>query len=360
MLSRFTRAQSLALALLLVVGSLTLYAARALADTGEYRQVNLTSNDSGVARHTDSNLVNGWGLAYFPNNPFWVSDQVTGVSTLYDNTGASQGLVVVIPPAPEQPAGTIGSPTGMVANPTSHFVVSANGHSGPSFFLFSTLDGTISGWNPSVDVTHAFIGVDNFGFHSLYTGLAIAQTKDGPRLYAADAVNNRVDAFDGNFKLLFSFTDPHPPANLGAYGVNMISGRVIVTYASPVPNTGGVIDIFDVHGKFLGTFAKNGPGGPLEAPWAVVQSPQHFGQFSDALLIGNVDDGHISAFDPKTGKFLGQLTNANHARITIPGLWGLAFGAGGGVSGFPNELYFTAGPDGYSDGLFGKIIPINE
>src|SRR5579864_4901340 len=147
----------------------TMNAANA-AGQGRYLQVNLTSNVHGMAQHTDGNLVNGWGLAFFTSSPFWVSDNGSGLSTIYDGTGTPQSLVVTVPPAPEQPGGTLGSPTGIVANPSIRWVVSENGKSGAAAFIFATGDGTISGWSPGVDPQHAIIAVDNFSSHASYTG----------------------------------------------------------------------------------------------------------------------------------------------------------------------------------------------
>lgn len=348
-------------ALAAVVVALTAFgfsAAQSSAATGGYRQINLTSNVPGMAHHTDPNLVNGWGAAFFPGSPFWLSDEGTGLSTLYDSHGVPQGLVVAIPAAPEQPAGTAGTPTGIVANPTNAFDVSENGASGPGVFLFDTLDGTISGWNPSVDLTHAIVAVDNFSSHALYLGLAIAKTRHGERLYAADAVNDRVDVFDGKFQKLFSFTDPTVSKRLGVYSVHLVQGFILVTFASQSSNQGGVVDIFDFNGRFVKRFAANGPGGPLEAPWGAAVAGPHFGQFSNALLIGNEDNGRISAFNAKTGAFMGQMQDANGNMISIPGLWSLSVGVGGGANGNADELYFSAGPNGYGSGLFGKFVPL--
>jgi uncharacterized protein (TIGR03118 family) len=352
----FRRALPALSAIVLALGAFDLCVAEAAA-AGGYQQINLTSNVPGMAHHTDPNLVNGWGAAFFPGNPFWLSDEGTGLSTLYDSHGVAQGLVVAIPAAPEQPAGTAGTPSGIVANSSNAFVVSENGVSGPGVFLFDTLDGTISGWNPGVDLNHAVIAVDNFSSHSLYTGLAIAKTNHGWRLYAADAVNNRVNVFDGKFQKLYSFTDPTVPNTLSVYGVHLVQGFILVTFGSQASNQGGVVDIFDFNGRLVKRFAANGPGGPLEAPWGAAVAGPHFGPFSNALLIGNVDDGHISAFNSKTGAFLGQMQDATGKTIANPGLWSLEVGAGGGASGNADELYFSAGPNGYGDGLFGKFIP---
>lgn len=330
----------------------TMNAANA-AGQGRYKQINLTSNVQGKAQHTDRNLVNAWGLAFFVNSPFWVSDNGSGLSTIYDGGGAPQGLVVTVPPAPEQPGGTLGSPTGIVANPSIRWVVSENGKSGPAAFIFDTADGTISGWSPGVDLQHAIIAVDNFGAHASYTGLEIVTDRNGPRLYAADSANNNIDVFGGNFQPLFSFTDPNVPNGYSVYAIHNIQGRLFVTFAG---GGGGVVDIFDTGGHLMRTFASNGPGGHLVSPWGIALAPHDFGRFSNALLIGNEDDGHISAFNIMTGAFLGQLVDPKGHTITIPGLWALQFGADNPANGKQDELFFTAGPHGYSEGLFGKII----
>jgi len=352
----FARAMPALLAAVLTTGAIGLCSAQSSA-AGGYRLINLTSNVPGAAHNTDPNLVNGWGLAFFPGNPFWISDEASGFSTLYDAHGVPQSLVVSIPAAPEEPAGTLGTPTGIVANATNAFVVSGNGASGSSIFLFDTLDGTISGWSPGVALDHAVMAVDNFRSHALYTGLAIAKTRHGPRLYAADAVNDRVDVFDGKFRKMFSFTDPTAGANLSVYAVHLVQGFLVVTFASQASDQGGVVDVFDFNGRFVKRFASNGPGGPLDAPWGVAAAGAHFGQFSNALLISNESDGRINAFNPKTGAFLGQLKDTQGNTFAIPGLWSIEFGSGGGASGNADQLYFSAGPNGYGDGLFGKFVP---
>ncbi|HYK53770.1 MAG TPA: TIGR03118 family protein, partial [Candidatus Eremiobacteraceae bacterium] len=336
----FVRSVPAFLAMLTLIGAIG-FSSGAASASSAYQEINLTSNMPGMAHHTDPNLVNGWGMAAFPGSPFWISDNATGLSTLYDGHGAPQSLVVTIPAASEQPAGTVGTPTGIVANATSAFVVSENGASGPGFFLFDTLDGTISGWNPSVDLNHAVVAVDEFSSHALFTGLAVAKTMHGPRLYAADAVNNRIDVFDGTFRKMFSFTDPTVPNGFSVYAVHLVQGFIFVTFTSQSNNPGGVVDIFDFNGRFIKRFASNGSSGPLEAPWGIAAAGAHFGVFSNALLIANESDGHISAFNAKTGAFLGQMKDAQGNTFAIPGLWSIEFGSGGGANGNADELFFS-------------------
>ena len=340
-----------------LVWILVLALATGTAAWAQYQQTNLVSTNGFNAPHKDPNLVNGWGIAYFPGSPFWVSDNFTGVSTLYDQFGNINPLVVTIPPAPSQPFGPIGSPAGIITNSTPDFVVSENNVSGPSFFLFATLDGTISGWNPTVDLTHAIIAVDNSATFALYTGLAFAKTSTQTLIYAADAVNNKIDVYDGGFRFVQSFTDPSPPAGLSVYGIQNLNGQLYVTLATPVPLQGGAIDVFDTSGNLLKRLTTNGTSGPLEGPWGMVIAPKNFGPLSNSLLVGNVDDGHINAFNPATGAFVGTMMNQKGQPISNPGLWGLVFGAGNSVNGDKNHLFFASGPDNYARGLFGTIIP---
>jgi len=352
--TRKTKRTAFFLSLLVMTGLVVSLSPGAAA---QYTQLNIVSDVSGKALSTDSNLRNGWGLAFFPTSPFWVSDNDTGVSTLYSHFNKLP-LVVTVPIAPTNPFnGPVGSPAGIVANSTSGFVVSANGNSGPAPFLFSTLDGTISGWNPSVDPTHAIVAIDNSASFAVYTGLALGTIGNNTFLFAADANNNLIDVYDSSFNLVNSFTDLTAPAGTGVYGVQNIGGQLYVTFANIVPLQGGAVDVFGTDGTFIKRLSTNGPGGPLEGPWGVAMAPANFGPASNKLLVGDVDDGHINILDPSSGAFLGQLKDAKGQRFTIGGLWALAFGAGNVANGATNQLFFTAGPTNYVHGLFGVILP---
>jgi len=211
------RAASLVLALLFVSSFLTPVFA-------QYKRTDLISNQPGVAPTTDEqHLVNAWGLTALPRSPFWVSDNGTGFSTLYTGAGQQIPLFVTIPPAPGSPAGTLGTPTGTVGNISPNatdFTVTENGKSGRALFIFATLDGTISGWNPEVDgidpttgATHTTLASDRSNVGAVYTGLAIATNKEGQTfLYAADdGPNRRIDIFYDTFSLVKSFGDPAIP-----------------------------------------------------------------------------------------------------------------------------------------------------
>ena len=314
---------------------------------GQYQLTNLVSNLSGQAKHTDPLLVNAWGLAYAPGGPFWVSDEGTGWSTLYNGAGIKQGLEIVIPPASGQGAG---SPTGVVFNGSGEFAVQG----WTAFFLFATLDGTISGWAPQSNPTQAIIAVNNSSSGAIYTGLAITNNPSGNVLFAADNWNNKVDMYDGNFNLLGSFTDSTVPAGFAPFGIQDIDGLLYVAFASTAGGSGGYIDIFSEGGVFLKRLAS---GSPLNQPWGLAAAPKNFGPLSNTLLVSNnlTQSGTVNAFNAFSGQFVSTLKDTSGANITIDQLWGIEFGGGSANDGETNQLFFTAGPKNNKNGTFGVI-----
>jgi uncharacterized protein (TIGR03118 family) len=315
-----------------------------------YVQTNLVSDIPGLAPNTDPNLKNPWGVSFAPNGPFWVSNQVTGTVTLYD--GAGQRFPVGSPLVVTVPSASGGGPTGQVFNPTSDFPLTTGGQ---AFFLFANLDGTISGWNPAQG-TFAEVRVSTPGGE--FTGLALGNNGSGNFLYAADPAGGQVRVFDANFmptSLPGAFVDPNLPAGFSLYNIQNLNGTLYVTYENEDAG-GGVVNAFDLSGNFLRRVSSNADGGPLDSPWGLALAPSSFGQFGNALLVGNEDDGHISAFDPLTGQFLGQLHDNQGNPIANTGLWGLVFGSGG-LGSDPNVLYFAAGINDEENGLFGSIAP---
>lgn len=327
--------------------SFTFCAALMIAMSGaifaqSYSLTYLVSDLSGKASHTDRLLKNPWGLAYAPGGAFWVSDDATGWSTLYDGGGKKQTLQVIVPHA----SGTgAGMPTGIVYNASSEFKID----SWTSVFLFATLDGTISGWS-TFDPSTALIAVHQPG--AVFSGLAITSHASGNFLFAADSANNKVDIYDGNFNLVKSVTDTTIPPGFAPFGIQDISGKVYVTYASTTGGAGGYIDVFDESGKFVKRFAH---GSPLNQPWGMAVAPKNFGSLSGTLLVSNnTSTGTINAFNLTTGKLVGTVKNTSGKPITIPGLWGIEFGGGSTLNGKSNQLFFTAGPKD-TDGYFGVI-----
>jgi len=322
--------------------ALTLVGSAAMA---QYQLTNLVSNQSGQARHTDPLLVNGWGLVYAPGSPFWVSDNGTGWSTLYAANGLKQGLQVVVPSANGKGPG---SPTGIVFNGSSDFQVQGKG----AFFLFATLDGTISAWAPQVNLNQSIIMVPGAG--AVYTGLAITNNASGNVLFAADNANNKVDVYDGTFTLVNSFTDATVPAGFSVFNVQDLDGLMYVAYAATSGGTGGFIDIYSENGTFLKRLAQ---GGPLNQPWGFAAAPKRFGTLSNTLLISNNvnKNGSINAFNAITGEFVGSVNDVNGKPIHIDQLWGIEFGGGSPNNGAKNSLFFTAGPNNNFAGTFGVI-----
>ena len=307
-----------------------------------YSLTYLVSDLSGKAAHQDTLLKNSWGLAYGPGQAFWISDEASGWSTLYDGSGNKQTLQVTVPSSSGSGAG---KPTGIVHNGSSEFQID----SWTSAFLFATLDGTISGWS-HFDPSTALIGVRQAG--AVFTGLAITSHTSGNRLFAADSANNRVDVYDGSFNLVTSFTDSTIPTGFAPFGIQDIGGKVYVTYASTSGGAGGYIDIFDESGNFVKRFAH---GSPLNQPWGMAVAPKNFGSLSGLLLVSNnTSAGTINAFNLTTGKFVGTVKTSSGKAIVIPGLWGIEFGGGSTLNGKTNQLFFTAGPKD-TDGYFGVI-----
>jgi uncharacterized protein (TIGR03118 family) len=330
---------------------------------GQYVRTDLVTDTGVGGTVADPHLVNGWGLTRSSGSPFWVSDNVTGKSTLYNGAGqkfllpTGKPLVVTIPPAPGSSAK--GTPTGTVfnitlGNPTASFSLSKT-VSIPAIFLFATEDGTISGWNPAIDPIDLTTGNSTAslivpGTGAVYTGLAITSDASGDFLYAADnGPNSRVDVFDKNFNLVRSFTDPAIKGGFAPYGIQNIGGNLWVTFGGN-KSAAGFVDEFDTAGNVLMRIT-----GPLNSPWGLAMAPADFGEFSNALLVANnVPDGRINAFDPNSGAFLGTLRDPNGQAIVINQVWALQFGNGGN-GGQPNQLFFTAGPNNYANGLFGMI-----
>ena len=324
----------------------------AVAQTNSYQQTNLVSDMAGAAAHTDSKLINPWGIAFVPGQSFLVADNNSGFSTAYDGNGVQQFNVLI--PAPRGSASPA-TPTGVVVAQTGGFIVGG----APSQFLFAAEDGTISGWNGTGD---AILAVDHSTSGAVYKGLAILSPACcATYLAVANFHSGLIEPYTQSFEPLAppgSFTDPGLPAGYAPFNIQQVGTQVFVTYAlldaakhDPVNAAGnGIVDIFDLEGNFVRRFASNGT---LNSPWGVVQASKSFGQFSNDILIGNFGDGTINVFDPATGDFLGQLKDQTGATITNASLWGLVFGAGG--TGDTNTLYFTAGLAGEGHGLFGAI-----
>ncbi len=319
-----------------------------------YTVTNLVSDQAGVAAHLDPYLVNAWGLDARGPSPWWVANNGTGTSTIYGADGATRRPPVNVP----------GKPTGLVANSTASFQLAPGD---AAFFLFATEEGKIFGWNPSVAPNDAVEAVASTT-GAIYKGLAIASTAGGDFLYATDFHNGRVDVFDGSFEPAnlpaSAFTDPSLPSGYAPFGIQNVGGEIVVTFAQQdeaaedeVAGHGkGFVDAFDTSGNLLARIAQHGQ---LNAPWGIAQAPASgFGRFSANLLIGNFGDGEITAFvqEPDgTWEPNGQLRTGGGKVLAIDGLWSLQFGHGSANNGPSTTLFFTAGPNDESHGLFGTV-----
>jgi uncharacterized protein (TIGR03118 family) len=321
----------------------------------------LVSNQPGVAPTTDANLVNAWGLARAGTSPWWVSDNGLDRTTIYNAAGVLQ--MIGNHPFQDVP----GAPTGAVfSGIAGQFQIGTTVNPlvlGTSNFIFGGEDGIISAWRGGSTAALQTPAAGAAG--AVFKGLAISNGAAGPRLYATDFHNGTVDVFDGGWNMVNdpgAFEDPNLPGGYGPFGIQTIGGRVFVTYAQQdadahddVPGQGrGIVDAYDLTGNFLGRVADHGQ---LNSPWGLAQAPADFGPFGGDLLVGNFGDGQINAFEElPNGHFAprGTLRNPDGQKLTIDGLWALEFG-NGGANGTPNDLFFTAGPNGESDGLFGKI-----
>lgn len=331
---------------LLLVAAAMFTAASARAVT--YSWTNFQSDIAGVAQHTDPNLVNSWGMAASSNGTngiIWVSDNGTGVSTLYHQDGTAVSLVVEIPAAKKNKDGA--NPTGVVSNTTQSFPVTKNGTSLPARFIFVSEDGSISGWNPTLDGTHAIIAVDNGKDHAVYKSATLGATNGDNFLFVSNFHSGQVETYDGNFHQVTpnGFVDPNLPAGYAPFGIRNFSGEIFVTYAlqdkkkhDDVPGPGhGFVNVFDTSGNLLRRLIQNGN---LNSPWGLAM-------VGGNLWVGNFGDGLINVYNPTTGAFIGTLMRADNTPLQFDGLWDL-LPLGSGV-------YFTAGIADEAHGLFGII-----
>ncbi|MDB6147549.1 MAG: hypothetical protein JWO45_1213 [Spartobacteria bacterium] len=331
----------------LVTAALSLLPALSRADT--YSWTNLQSDIPGVAAHVDPNLINPWGLTASANGTIWVSDNGAGVSTLYRQDGTAVPLIVTIPTAARNKGE--GNPTGVVFNSTPFFKVTKNGSSQPARFIFVSEDGSISGWNPAVDGTHAVIAVDNGANKgsksAIYKGVTLGVANGHNFLYATNFHLGRVETYDENFQQVNfgGFVDPNLPIGYAPFGIRAFNGQIFVTYAlqdakktDDVAGPGnGLINVFDTSGNFIRRLVSNGN---LNAPWGLAL-------VNGELWVGNFGDGRINNYDPATGAFLETLSASDGTPLAFDGLWDL-LPLGQGV-------YFTAGIADEDHGLFGLI-----
>ena len=315
------------------------------APPGTYTVTNLVADPTGPAAvNTDVNLVNGWGIALRPTSPVWVSDNGSNMSTVYDGLGK-----IIIPPSP---VSIPGPPTGIVANLSS-------ADFGGALFLWALEDGHVAAWSGGAATT-VFTATDG----AVYKGLTIAGDGTQFHLYIADFHNGKIDVLTSAFATTTvpgGFADPTIPAGFHPFNILNLNGNLFVAYALKETNGNdevhapglGFVNVFNPDGVLLARVATRGK---LNAPWGMALAPAGFGRFSNHLLVGNFGDGTINAYDVKNYTFAGQLRSSTGGILTIDGLWGIVFG-NGVRNQSTNTLFFAAGPNEESNGVFGKIEP---
>jgi uncharacterized protein (TIGR03118 family) len=320
--------------------------------TVHYVQVNLVSDQAGVAQIQDTNLVNAWGVSFSAGSPFWISDNGTGKATLYAVTNGAVtrlGLVVNIPGE--------GTPTGQFFNGTPAF------HT--NLFIFVSEDGTISGWRGALGTNAEVLTMRS---NAVYKGVTKATNSSGIVLLAANFREATVDVYDTNVNLVTQFSDPNAPSGYAPFNIQNIEGLIFVTFAKQddkkhddVPGRGhGLIDVLNPQtGQFVRFVSGSDAGGNLkqiDSPWGMALAPVSFGNHGGELLVGNFGSGTIMTFNAE-GEFQGLLQAHRHGAVEIDGLWAITFGNLGSAGGTTDTLYFTAGPDSESHGLFGFLTP---
>lgn len=337
--------------------------------TNQYAITNLTTSGGSGAANIDPNLVNSWGIARSSGGPWWVADNGTGLSTLYTGTGSVIPLVVKIPPA--QPnSGKLGSPTGIIFNGSQEFAVAPGK---PAIFLFATEDGTISGWNPGVNLTNAVIALNESEKGASFKGLTAAivnlpNYQNQTLLYAADFTLGRVEVFDS----MFHHVDPVEeqfnedsdiPEGYAPFNVQNLGGNVYVAYAKRGSGINeqdgpglGFVRVYSPDGRLLMKLER---GSWFNSPWGMAIAPSDFGPYSHSVLIGNFGSGWVAAFDPVTGRFQDFLRDKSGTLVTIPGLWGISPG-NDGKAGNATSLYFAAGGSNEESGTLGTITAMQN
>jgi len=391
----------------LPVLGLSLFLLPAVTQAQHYKQTNLVSDIMGMAPITDPNLKNPWGITRSAGSPWWTGNNNSGTSSLYNGTGGPlnifteaggvAGNFVIVPPPGFAP-GASATPTGVVFNGSAaDFHMSKSTPPGlQAVFIFVTEDGTISGWNPGANLAagakppsiNAVLQVDNSEKGgpngAVYKGATSALLNGQHYLYVTNFRKGRVEVYDTNFMRVHLGDDAfdpdgdgdhdhdhdrddrgaeHIPRGFAPFNIQNIGGSLFVTYAKQDParhddvaGAGlGFVEIFSPAGKHIGHLEH---GSWLNSPWGVVWTTRDFGAFANVILVGNFGSGQIAAFNGFTHKFMGFVKNADDSIMTIDGLWSITFGNDANA-GLANTLYFTAGPNGEQDGLFGTITPLD-
>ena len=324
---------------------------------GFVTQTNLVSDGFVAANHLDPQLKNPWGVSFQPGGPLWISDNNSGLSTFYDQSGVEQG-VVAIPGG----GGGAGNPTGQVFNAGAGFPITKNGVTAPANFIFVGEDGGISGWNPAVDPNNAVIAVNNAPGGAVYKGATLGAVNGKTELFVTNFHAGTIEVYDDTFSSVpigGGFRDRRVPKGFAPFNIQNINGQLYVTYAkqdatgqNDVGGAGnGFVDVYDTSGRLIRRLQH---GKFLDSPWGVAVAPSTWGRFAGDILVGQFKSGQIAIYNAKGGSFLGLLRDQNNQPVQIDRLWTLTPGSGSPI-GPPGALYFTAGVNNENDGLFGSF-----
>lgn len=323
----------------------------------------------------DKLMVDAWGIAIRPpgkGGHWWINNTGTGTTTTYigDAPGHPFGrdeLEVVHLPvgALHEKNETFSQPTGMVYSgfSSTEYLVDDGKMKGSSKFIFVALDGTIYGWTTGQE--KGVKVVDRGAEGRMYTGLAVSEKANGSRIYACCMNSPAVDAFDGAWKpvtLAGDFKDPAVGDGYAIFNLWWHEGKIYAAWARIANEPGdaeaypgyGYLSVFDEEGRLDRSLQHSMH---LNAPWGFAIAPSDFGALSNHLLVGNFGDGRILAYDLKSGAYADTLRDQKGDPIELDGLWGLTWGNGESL-GYKNHLYFAAGPEQETQGLFGKLVPL--
>lgn len=333
----------------------------ATASSDFYRVVPLLT--ATASENVDANLVNPWGFVFTKEGNVVTANNGTSKSTLYTPTGGALNFNpgTKAPVRPTLFVNVPSNPTGIVKNHSKdsfEFKIPGKDKEAAEY-IYCTEEGTILAYSQEVDPLNAIVVADRSSHGAVYKGLAKAKVNDKYYLYATDFHNAKIDIFDHKFKFVKSFKDSTIPNGFAPFNVRNFDDKLYVTYAKQLPPNNndddpgvgnGFVNIFNLKGDFIKRLISQGN---LNSPWGLAIAPNHYGIFSNTLLVGNAGDGFINAYNRVTGNFIGQLFDSTSTPIQIPRLWGLDFND---FNADRPQLCFTSGPAGETDGLYGIIL----
>jgi len=313
----------------------------------DYAQVNLVADSADLgALRVDSNLSTPWGMAVSPKGTIWICCNHSGKCVTYDVNGNQ----LYSPLATSLKGHQYGaSPNGITFNSTPDFTI----YGEPVYCICSTEDGVLIAW---IGGDSTITVADRSSSGAVYKGIAIANDGTSNFIYATDFLNAKIDVYDRSFNYVTNkpFVDPGMPSGFAPFNISNIGGKLFVTYAKQKGPSfhdeqngvgNGYVDVFNADGSFIKRFASQGT---LNSPWGIAQAPAAFGQITNAILVSNYGDGHITVFDT-AGMYQGLIEDSGNP-VSINGLCDISF-----IGANSSQLYFTSAPAYQGSGIFGYI-----